>query len=464
MDRADAKWMINEMKYDGFRYDYCKGFHNSHIGDYNKVAGAYFSVMEYWDGNAGVLWSRIQDAGCNTLTFDFGVKYEALNRGIASGNYNGCKGPGLLGMGKGKYAVTFVDSHDSYQRDDNEFCGKGNSMKNKAKVLQANAFILSMPGVPCVFYPHWKEMKSEIGAMVLARKAVGVHSESSVQDEADGGGYRATVQGTNGYLILELGNKVSSSQSGYTKAASGSGYAMWIKTSSAMPPQLIVNPASMTYKTESLEVEMRAIGGTGTPGIYYTLDGSDPLTSATRQKYTAPITITGTKTLKAYAEANGSKSEVYTFTYTYKAPQTTPIVVSFAKPSHWDKVYLYSWTADAYPTGKWPGTEMTEINANGLYYHIFEPELKEINFIFNGGNGKEQTGDLWTDEDVCYGWQGGAEVLLPDCMPTDVENVEVEKIVPALDLTQPMYNILGQEVGADYHGIVIQNGNKYLKL
>jgi hypothetical protein len=167
--------------------------------------------------------------------------------------------------------------------------------------------------------------------------------------------------------------------------------------------------------------------------------------------------------VKAYATLNGASSAVQEVTYTYKAPQTTPIVVSFAKPSHWDKVYLYSWTADAYPTGKWPGTEMTKINANGLYYHSFEPELKEINFIFNGGNGKEQTSDLWTDEDVCYGWQGGIEVLLPDCMPTDVEHVEVEVIVPDLDITQPMYNILGQQVNAEYRGIVIQNGYKYIR-
>lgn len=457
MFRAYAKWMTNVMKYDGFRYDYCKGFHNSHVDDYNRAGEAYLAVMEYWDGNANTLWSRIKDANQNTMTFDFATKYTVFNNSMAKGSYSGCKGAGLLGIGKGKYAVTFIDNHDTYQRGDgNEYTGN---------ILQANAYLLSMPGVPCVFYPHWKQNKAAINAMILARKAVGVHSESAVQDEGDGSGYRATVTGKNGMLVLELGNKVSGSKSGYTKAASGNGYAIWTQVISSVAPQLIVSPSSTTFKTESLTIEMSAIGGTGTPAIYYTLDETNPKSSATRVQYTAPFSITGTTVVKAYATADGKDSEVATMTYTYKAPQTTPIVVSFAKPSHWDKVYLYSWTAtETYPTGKWPGIEMTEINANGLYYHIFEPELKEINFIFNGGNGKEQTGDLWTDEDVCYGWQGGAEVLLPDCMPTDVENVEVEKIVPALDLTQPMYNILGQEVGADYHGIVIQNGNKYLKL
>jgi hypothetical protein len=170
--------------------------------------------------------------------------------------------------------------------------------------------------------------------------------------------------------------------------------------------------------------------------------------------------------VKAYATLNGASSAVQEVTYTYKAPQTTPIVVSFDKPSHWDKVYLYSWLKGASTkeyTGKWPGTELVEKNASGLYHHMFEAEVKEINFIFNGGDGKEQTSDLWTDEDVCYGWQGGMEVLLPDCMPSDVENVEVEKVVPTLDITQPMYNILGQQVNAEYRGIVIQNGYKYIR-
>ena len=646
MCRAYTKWMINVMDYDGFRYDYCKGFHNSHIGDYNANAGAYFSVMEYWDGNANTLWNRIQDAGENTLTFDFGLKYQALNDGIAKGNYNGCKAPGLLGMGRSKWAVTFVDSHDSYQRDGNEFGGAGQSMKMKDRLLQANAFILSMPGVPCVFYPHWNEFKSEIGAMVLARKAVGVHSESQVSDEGDNGGYRAWVTGTNGTLIIELGNKVSSAQSGYTKAASGNGYAMWIKTNSAVKPTLIVNPGSTTYKTETLKIEMHTIGASGTPSIYYTLDGSDPKTStskkaytgsmtisgsvtlkayavagelesdvvtctytyqapqttpltvkfmppaswskvylyawdsngtsvlgswpgtewknkdtegwlyhvfdakykeiniifsngsgdqssdilldqdacyewqggevlsqncslsdipfqllvspeskvfktesleitmsttgaegtpaiyytldntdpktsATKQQYTIPVVITTTTTLKAYAKDGAKETDVQTHTYTYEEPQATPLTISFAKPKDWSKVYLYSWNdggATLY-TGDWPGSEITTTNKKGWYYHIFDVAVKEVNFIFNNGSGT-QTADLWTDADVCYGWEVDKAVLI-DCEGTDVEDIVIEQ--PTLDITRPMYNILGQKVGANYHGIVIQNGHKYLR-
>ncbi len=415
MCRAYAKWMIDVMKYDGFRYDYCKGFHNSHISDYNKAAAAYFSVMEYWDGNPTTLWSRVQDAECNTLTFDFAVKYTALNDGIAKGNYRACKGAGLLGMGKGKYSVTFVDNHDTYQRD--------NGSEYKGDILQANAYILSMPGVPCVFYPHWKENKAAIGAMVLARKAVGVHSESPVTDEADNGGYRATVTGKNGMLILELGNKVSTAQAGYTKAASGKGYAIWIKTSTVVAPTLIVSPGSTTYKTETMKVEMQLIGATASSAIYYTLDGTDPKTSSTKLTYTEPITIQGSKTLKAYAVANGAETEVQTHIYTYQAPQETPLTVRFLPPASWNKVYLYVWDNNGNNLlGSWPGTEWVTKDKEGWLYHMFDADIREVNVIFNNGEGT-QSSDILLDQDACYTWDeiNETEVLSDDCGVMEVD-------------------------------------------
>ena len=41
---------------------------------------------------------------------------------------------------------------------------------------------------------------------------------------------------------------------------------------------------------------------------------------------------------------------------------------------------------------------------------------------------------------------------------TEIEKVEVE-----LDLNAPMYDVLGRKVNADYHGIVIQNGKKFIR-
>ena len=415
MCRAYAQWMINEMKYDGFRYDYCKGFHMSHVDDYNATAGAYFSMIEYWDGDANVLWDRIVDAGENTLALDFGTKYSAINDGIAKGDYSKCLGSGLLGKGKGKWAVTFIDNHDTFERNDSEFGGNFQSMSDNMSyhLLEANAFILSMPGVPCIFYPHWKKYGNEIKKMILARKAVGVHSESAVQDEGDYNGYRATVTGANGTLILELGNR-KSSHAGYTEVASGAGYSMWVKPNSPLTPELTITPKSTTYRTSSMSVTMRALGKLGeSTTIYYTVDGSDPMSSNTKRTYTGTITIEGTMTLKAYAESIYGKSAVQTHVYTYDPPQELPITIAFKNTAGWSNVYLYSWDSSENPlTGGWPGLKLTNKNIGGFYYHQFnDNQPREINFILHD-NGSNKSADLLTYEDVCYAWENGQAVMV----------------------------------------------------
>jgi len=232
MCKAYLKWLRNDIKIDGFRYDYCKGFHNSHINDYNTAAQAYFSVMEMWDGDVNVLQSHLNDAGWNTLTFDFAMKYQAFNNGIAADNYSGLKGAGLPGAGKSRYACTFLDSHDSFQRDNNEFCGLGNSMKYGGKIQQCYAYLLSMPGVPLVFFPHWVKFKDKIKPMLNARYKTGVHSESSVSDEAGNGYYKATITGTNGEIRVLIGpnSGYNTTPSGYTKAVTGENYGVYYKT------------------------------------------------------------------------------------------------------------------------------------------------------------------------------------------------------------------------------------------
>ena len=254
MFKAYLKWLRNDIHIDGFRYDYCKGFHNSHVNDYNKAAQAYFSVMEYWDGNLNTLQSRLNDAGWNTLTFDFAMKYTAFNNGIASDNYAALKGAGLPGAGKARYAVTFLDSHDTFQRDGgNEFCGDGNSMTVcKDKILQCYAYLLSMPGVPCVFWPHWVSFKDPIKAMINARYKTGVHSESAVSDEAGSNYYKATVTGTNGQIrvLIGPGSGYNQTPDGFTLASKGVNYGVYYKMNS---PRGDKN-TERTDRTQAIEV------------------------------------------------------------------------------------------------------------------------------------------------------------------------------------------------------------------
>ena len=415
MFRAYAKWMVNVMKYDGFRYDYCKGFHMSHVNDYNANAGAYFSMIEYYDGNRDVLWSRIADAGENTLALDFAMKFNVMNDGIGQFKYAACKNPNsLIGMGKGKWAVNFIDNHDTFERGNNCDFGGSDPMSNdvKDRLLQANAYMLSMPGVPCVFYPHWKAHGAAIKPMILARKAVGVHSESAVSDEVVGNGYRAYVTGTKGTLILELGAACSSCPYGYIEVAAGSGYKMYI-TYECSSPKLTISQGTTAYRTPTMSVTMNALGLAGTPTIYYTLDGSDPKSSNTKKTYNGAITISGTVTLKAYADVAGRQSEVQTCEYTYIPPQEQSITIAFQKPDSWSNVYLYSWDSNEENlTGNWPGTPLTQTNSGGLYYYRFsDGQPREINFIFNNNAGT-QSADLLTYEDVCYGWENNAAKLI----------------------------------------------------
>jgi len=232
MCKSYLKWLKGELKYDGFRYDYVGGYHVSHINDYNSEAKPYFSVIEYWIGDANELKTRIDQAGKNTLAFDFAAKYTAFRDGIYNKNYAKCKNAGLRGNGYSKYAVTFIDNHDTFNRgnDAEDVANKrdGSSINDVSLMMRCHAYLLSMPGVPCVFYPHWVKYKSEIKAMINARRMAGVHSESSVQEESGNGYYRATIQGKYGSVKLMLGSAANdATPAGYTQAVKGTDYAMY---------------------------------------------------------------------------------------------------------------------------------------------------------------------------------------------------------------------------------------------
>lgn len=450
MFRAYAKWMVDVMKYDGFRYDYAKGFHLSHVDDYNANAGVYFSVIEYWEGNPDALWSAICDANQNTYVFDFGMKFNIMNGAIANFNYGACKNPNaLIGRGKGKWAVNFIDNHDTFERGNGyDFGGNAMSDAMKDRLLQAHAYMLAMPGVPCVFYPYWKKYKDAIAPMVLARKAVGVHSESGVSDEVVGNGYRAHVYGSKGELILELGAAVSNSHYGFREVAAGPGYKMFI-TYEAAGAELTVSPQSTYYRSQTMSVTMNAVGLAGVPEIYYTIDGTDPRTSASKKKYTGAISISGTVTIKAYAEIHGNQTAVQTYTYTYYPPQEEPLTVRFMPPSNWgNSAYIYAWdSSDNKPLGNWPGRAI-EKDQDGWVSYTFASGLKSVNLIFNNNYGL-QSSNILLEEDACYIWKDGETdvVLTNECnvidtgssAPMDPEQGNTHKLLldETLTLTVP---------------------------
>lgn len=446
MFKAYLKWMKNVIGYDGWRYDKGDGFNNWHMDNYNKASEPYIAFMEYWSGNDEIIHG-IEDANRNVMALDFQTKYSAFD-GIAGFDYSRCQGSGLLGRGYSKYAVTFIDSHDWFLRgNDQEFGGDGKSMtaELKDRLLQANAFMLSMPGVPCVFYPHWYKYKEDLKPMIDARHLAGVHSESPVTDEmADHDGYQCTVQGKNGYLIVQLGNKTTHTawDPAYKLIAKGNGYAIWVNASGDVAPGLIVTPsASFEDKVNGITVTAKATGANASSAkIYYTTDGSNPTTSSSQ--YTSPLNFKETTTLKIMAVCGSAQSKVQEYTYTYREPLQRGIRVRFNKPEAWNKAYIYAWIpgvdGEGNPTsenimGAYPGQRIYQ-DVEGWYSYEFDASMDSVNFCINSGDEcggiNVRSNDLVTDYDVCYGWRDGKE---EESNEEEVLDCELD-LHPAFDL------------------------------
>lgn len=239
--KAYLNWMRNDLGYDGWRFDMVRGYLGSYVSMYNVSSQPFFSVGEFWDGSANNLKAYLESAFYNTTVFDFSLKYK-LNSSIAKNNYNGLNNAGMRGIGLQKYAVTFIDNHDTFERDDNkndEFIAyKAKLTNNKPKIMQANAYILMMPGTPCVFYPHWVTFKSEINSLIALRKAVGIHSESQVYDEsASTSAYSATIAGHNGSAILRMGTgRDTSIPAGYFLAITGDKFEIYASNGVVFSP------------------------------------------------------------------------------------------------------------------------------------------------------------------------------------------------------------------------------------
>lgn len=225
--QADCKaylaWLKGEYGYDGWRYDFCKGFDGRYVGLYNEASQPYISVGEYWDGSYDPVAAWIDATGKQSMAFDFPMKYDALNSGLAKGDYakmswmednTTWRPAGMIHHHSyNRYAVTFVDNHDTY-RDANKYTGN---------VPQAYAFILSAPGVPCVFWPHWTAYASDIEKQIAARRTAGLHSQSDVTVTSRSGYYECISQGHNGSLICRIGPNVQAQAApeGYFTACSG---------------------------------------------------------------------------------------------------------------------------------------------------------------------------------------------------------------------------------------------------
>lgn len=233
MCKAYTKYMLDSIGFAGFRYDMVIGYGGNYLSEYNLHSQPYLSVGEYWS-DLGSTVGYLKTARYNTMVFDFPQKY-ALKTAINNNSFAGLKNTGnsLRGKGLSKYAVTFVDNHDTHDRDNTDYLVKDiTTVDGGKKVIKANAFILMMPGVPCVFYPHWVTYKAPISHMIRIRKAAGIHSESIVTDEVgESKNYSATIQGHNGSVVLRMGaNRDMTTPVGYTLVYQGNDLEIYLST------------------------------------------------------------------------------------------------------------------------------------------------------------------------------------------------------------------------------------------
>lgn len=218
-------FLLNEMGYTGFRYDFVKGYDPKYIEMYNNDSKPQFSVGEYWQGSVtaskkddhpfGGVKDWVEATGKTSAAFDFPMKYlikGAFNDGnwkLLAKNLTST----LVGI-EPQYAVTFIDNHDTGEPH-------VNPDPQRANVEAANAYILAMPGTPCIWISHWKPYKYTIKKCILARKIAGVTNTSSiVKSEGQDNGYVLIVKGDKGNVMLLLGSP-NYDTTGYQLACEG---------------------------------------------------------------------------------------------------------------------------------------------------------------------------------------------------------------------------------------------------
>jgi alpha-amylase len=231
-------WLRSEVGYDGWRWDFVRGFAPQYLAAYNDAASPAFAVVEVWDdfdinnvdSHRQKLCDYLDSIGGRASAFDFTTK-AVLQQAVSSREYWRLRDrqgqpPGLIGWWPAK-AVTFLDNHDTGPSTG----GGGQSMWPFPgdRVLEGYAYILTHPGVPCVYWPHLFDwgLRQELQALIGARQAAGVTSTSKVSVlAADSGRYAAVIDDK---LAVKIGPADWSPGSGWSLAASGKNYAVWTR-------------------------------------------------------------------------------------------------------------------------------------------------------------------------------------------------------------------------------------------
>lgn len=400
--KAYLDMLLKDMGYIGFRYDMVKGYSGSFTGIYNSYANPTYSVGEYWDGNANTVISWMNTTKVNneiqSAAFDFPFRY-TVRDAINSSDWTKLANTSIMSTtGYSQYAVTFIENHDTEYRS-----STAQQDPIKKDTLAANAFLLAMPGTPCVFFKHWIGCKQEIKAMIDARKLAGINNTSTYANYDKSTKYFANVvNGTNGNLLVAVGDisaMTAPLTSRWTKILSGYHYAYYasngLETAWA-------DKASGEYN-DPFNVTLTAVSATSGAKLVYTTDGSTPTPSSTQVASGTSVSISTACILKVGLIVNGVVSGIVTRTYTFNTFEPYTITVN-VNPSavNWTYVNYWTWGGDGTHTPintSWPGDKVTAtktVNSKTWFYKTFSINKADdyVNFVFSTGSGSPQTVDI----------------------------------------------------------------------
>ena len=400
--KAYLKYLKDDLGYTGFRYDMVKGFSGSHVADYNKSVGVEYSVGEYWDSNARIQ-SWINATLKNSAAFDFQFRYNVRDA-INSNNWAALKSTNNLMNDKNwrQYAVTFVENHDMEYRSSSE-----QQDPIRRDTLAANAYLLAMPGTPCVFFTHWLEYKDEIGAMISARKAAGITNMSDYEVKVATSAYYAVNVNKTLYAAVGRLDKMENPGADWQKVLSGYHYAYFLNKSLETA---FVDKAS-GIRDNSFKVKLIAVSKDASAKLVYTTDGTAPTAKSKQVASGDEITISSDCVLKVGLLVGGSVKGIITRNYTIQHVEEgsdafeipTPgytYNAYFVAPATWkNEVKCWAWTKTAnYTGGTWPGVKCYKIGKNGkqyIYQWCYYGTLTTppASIIFNN-NGSAQTDDF----------------------------------------------------------------------
>lgn len=398
--KAYLKYLKDDLGYTGFRYDMVKGFGGNHVADYNDATGVEYSVGEYWDGNDKIE-SWINRTNKKSAAFDFQFRYnvrDAVN-GAANGKVTTSSDWSKLNSNDNlmhdanyrRYAVTFVENHDTQYRSETE-----QNDPLRKDTIAANAYMLAMPGTPCIFQPHWRDYKPELKEMIAARKYAGITNMSNYANKQSKKTlYVNEVTGTKHNLLVAVGDDAAkyAGETGYTKILSGYHYAYFLSNDAETS---WTDVPSGSYE-EGFKTTLTAVSQTEGAKLVYTLDGSTPTAKSTTVESGKEISINGTCTLKVGLLVNGEVRNIATHQYTIEKFKAYKFMIYVnADAVNWKPLYCYTWKG---ANSDWPGEEMTETKTIGgktwYYKEVSIDNANElVNVIFNNGTDKPQTVDI----------------------------------------------------------------------